>query len=99
MTYSRLLACFAAAGLLAACSDQTETSVADVADEASQSAAAPAIDSGSSDGGRFVRVGLSCCAYGVGIFLVRLTHRQRPQTAAQAAAPPESAPAESVHAE
>jgi hypothetical protein len=47
----------------------------------------------------YIAVGLSCCAYGVGIFLVRLTHRQRPQTAEQAAAPPESAPAESVHAE
>ena len=48
MTYSRLLACFAAAGLLAACSDQTETSAAD---EAPQAAAAPAMDSGASDGG------------------------------------------------
>jgi hypothetical protein len=47
----------------------------------------------------YIAVGLSCCAYGVGIFLTRLTHRQRPQTAEQAAAPPESAPAESVHAE
>jgi hypothetical protein len=47
----------------------------------------------------YIAVGLSCCAYGVGIILVRLTHRQRPQTAEQAAAPPESTPAESVHAE
>ena len=46
MTYSRLLACFAAAGLLAACSDQMETSVAEVADEAPQ-----AMDAGANDGG------------------------------------------------
>ncbi len=34
MTYSRLVACFAAAALLAACSERQESSVADVADDA-----------------------------------------------------------------
>jgi hypothetical protein len=42
----------------------------------------------------YIAVGFSSCAYGVGIFLARLAHRQSPQTAEQAAAP-----AESVHAE
>ena len=46
MTYSRLLACFAAAALLVACSDQQESGVAEVADEMQSEAVAGAHDGG-----------------------------------------------------
>ena len=38
----------------------------------------------------YIAVGLSCCSYGVGIFLVRLRSRQAPQTAVQANVPAEA---------
>lgn len=52
----------------------------------------------------YIAVGFACCAYGVGIFLVRLRHRQSPKAAEQRAAPAEapaaeSEPAESLHSE
>jgi Ca2+/Na+ antiporter len=48
----------------------------------------------------YIAVGFACCAYGVGVFLVRLRHRQSPQPAEQAAAAPaESAQAESLHSD
>jgi hypothetical protein len=34
----------------------------------------------------YLAVGFCCCSYGVGIFLIRLRHRQGPQTVAPAAA-------------
>ena len=46
MTYSRLLACFAAAALLAACSDQQDSSVGQVADEAANAEMAAMADDG-----------------------------------------------------
>lgn len=48
----------------------------------------------------YIAVGLACCAYGVGIFLVRLRHRHGPRPAEQAAASADSAtPAETAHKE
>jgi tetratricopeptide (TPR) repeat protein len=51
MTYSRLLACLAAAALLAACSKEQESPVAEAADEAPKMATAPAMDLAANDGG------------------------------------------------
>ncbi len=47
----------------------------------------------------YITLGFSCCAYGVGIFLVRLRYRQSPQAVAQTPAPAEPVSAEPVHAE
>lgn len=47
----------------------------------------------------YMAVGFVCCAYGVGIFLVRLSHRQGPQAVEHAPVPAESASVESEHAE
>ncbi len=47
----------------------------------------------------YIAVGLSCCSYGVGLFLVRLRHRRSPQAVAQTPAPAEPAPAEAASAE
>ncbi len=50
MTYSRLLACFTAAALLAACSEKQDSSVGQVADDAAK-AEMTAMDSTANDGG------------------------------------------------
>jgi len=52
----------------------------------------------------YIAVGVSCCSYGVGIFLVRMRSRQAPQSAVQVNAPAESVQVEAadvapVHAE
>ncbi len=51
MTISKLLACFTAAALLVACSDQQESSVGQVADEAEKATEMPAMEPAASDGG------------------------------------------------
>ena len=50
MTYSRLLACFTAAALLASCSQDQDSGVGQVADDAAQ-AEMTAMDSTANDGG------------------------------------------------
>ncbi len=47
----------------------------------------------------YIAVGFVCCAYSVGIFLLRLSHRGRPQPIAQAAAPAQPVREESQFAE
>ena len=42
----------------------------------------------------YIAIGLCCCAFGVGIFIVRLRHRQAPQAVAQSSAPAEPADTE-----
>ncbi len=49
MNISRLLACFAAAALLVACSDQQESSVGQVADEAKTATETAAEDAASAE--------------------------------------------------
>lgn len=44
----------------------------------------------------YIAAGFACCAYGVGIFLVRMRHRQSPQPVHQPAGPAEPEQAEPV---
>jgi hypothetical protein len=47
----------------------------------------------------YIAIGFSCCAYGAGIFLVRLRHRRTPQSVEQSSAPADHGRAQPVHSE
>lgn len=47
----------------------------------------------------YIAIGLSGCAYGAGIFLVRLRHRRTPQSVGQSSAPADHGRAQPVHSE